>query len=107
MAIGHPGCAAQHLHQRLLDVGAEVARIDADGQLDLQGNMLGRFELDILAGKAVAVDVLLQVSVLRSAGGRLPPPCGSAARKTVYQLPVQRMLATASSIWVLRSAMVT
>jgi hypothetical protein len=34
----------------------EVAGIDADGQLDLEGQVLRRLEFDILSGEAVAVD---------------------------------------------------
>ena len=43
--------AAQHLQQRLLHVALEVIGVDADVSVDLQGNILRRIELQVLAGE--------------------------------------------------------
>ena len=42
---------------------------------------------------------MLVFRVCCRAGVRLPPPAGSTAIKTEYQLPVQRSEATAWSTW--------
>ena len=94
--------AAQHQRQRFLDITAEVVRIDADCQLDVEGHVLRRLQLDVLARESITVDGLLELlAQSRSEVARAP---GSAVMKTVYQLPVQRRVATAFSTCVFISA---
>ena len=81
---------------RLLRRRAEISRIDADRQHDLERDVVRALELHILAGEPVAFDV--RSRLFRSGLTGSPPPRGSAVTKAVYQLPVQRKRRAASSI---------
>ena len=58
--------------------------------------LANQFVRDVPAKAFILAPIVLMVFSM--AGLRRPPPPGSAAMKTVYQLPVQRSEATASSI---------
>ena len=93
---------AQSLEHSLLHVATKISRSGTDREIDLERQELRGADLEIVAGLAIAREVIGNLPAKRLAQYQDPLVLairslvllGWMPTKTVYQLPVQRKLAT-------------